>query len=693
MISRFLFALLLFAFASAHADVPCRTAGELARTFSKGAATSRPFDLTARISYVRDDLLAVVIGIEDATGAAIAEVPYALFGDRRPRPGDLVRLLGVAGPDAKGLHVAEVSRITTLAHGDPPLPTDARLSKILGGELDFRLTRFSGVLRDATASETASGWTILALRDADGQVFASVPDAPGFSFDSLIGRRVQLTGIPVPHDKSNRKYLTPVFKVASARDVVLADGDSPVRDLGSIRFRRVEDLLSLERHRATGRVIAVWLPRQALLETDSGAFVGLEFMTGSLPAYGDRIEAVGLPESDLFNINLDHVTYESAAPADRTLGPARRISARTVIGADGSGTKIDSTFHGRTLRLSGTVRSIPGENGGRLLLESDNLVVPVDASACPDALASITRDCRIDVSGVCVMEQNERRQTSSLPQIKGFFLVVRTSADILVLSRPSWWTPMRLWTLFGVLLAALLGVLVWNASLRKVAARKGRELMREQLGHVKAELKTEERTRLAVELHDSLAQNLTGVSLEIDTAAKVADEDPVAMKTHLGVAARSLKSCRDELRNCLWDLRNRALEERTMDEAIRQTLTPHVAGVDVAIRFNVPRERISDSTAHAILRIVRELTLNGIRHGGATRIWIAGSIEDDRMLFSVRDNGRGFEPETAPGFAEGHYGLLGIRERIDEFEGEFTLKSSPGKGTKAMVALKVPQET
>lgn len=205
-------------------------------------------------------------------------------------------------------------------------------------------------------------------------------------------------------------------------------------------------------------------------------------------------------------------------------------------------------------------------------------------------------------------------------------------------------------------------------------------------------MKTEERTRLAVELHDSLAQNLTGVSLEIDTAMKMMDEDSPATRKHLGIAAQSLKSCRDELRNCLWDLRNRALETRTMDEAIRQTLAPHVAGVVVAVRFNVPRERISDNTAHAILRIIRELTLNGIRHGGATKIWIAGSIEGGRMHFSVRDNGRGFDPDSAPGFGEGHYGLLGIQERIDEFEGEFILKSSPGKGTRATVSLNVPQE-
>ena len=129
-----------------------------------------------------------------------------------------------------------------------------------------------------------------------------------------------------------------------------------------------------------------------------------------------------------------------------------------------------------------------------------------------------------------------------------------------------------------------------------------------------------------------------------------------------------------------------------MDDAIRKTLAPHATGADIAIRFNVPRDRLTDSTAHAILCMVRELTLNGIRHGGATHVRIAGCVDAGRLLFSVQDNGSGFDPDRAPGFDEGHYGLVGIRERIEELDGEFTLDSAPGRGVKATVALTMPQE-
>lgn len=111
-----------------------------------------------------------------------------------------------------------------------------------------------------------------------------------------------------------------------------------------------------------------------------------------------------------------------------------------------------------------------------------------------------------------------------------------------------------------------------------------------------------------------------------------------------------------------------------------------------SIRFNVPRERLTDNTAHILLRIIRELTTNAIRHGRATDIHIAGCIDDGQLFFSVRDNGCGFDPEAAPGVAEGHFGLLGIRERIELLGGELSIKSGVGEGTKISIRLKLPSE-
>ena len=251
----------------------------------------------------------------------------------------------------------------------------------------------------------------------------------------------------------------------------------------------------------------------------------------------------------------------------------------------------------------------------------------------------------------------------------------------------------------------MIRIFFWNRSLNRIAERRGRELAEESKAHISSELKVGERTRLAIELHDALSQNLTGVSLEIATAAKLASQlaPPEAQPAtrnaqrvtlqHLDIAARSLKSCRDELRNCIWDLRNYALEEADMNGAVRRTLAPYVAGTELMVRFNVARERLSDNTTHAVLRIIRELAVNAIRHGHAKKLWVAGSTDGDNLLFSVRDNGCGFDPASAPGFAEGHYGLVGITERIEALEGEFNIESSPGSGAKATARISARRET
>ena len=140
----------------------------------------------------------------------------------------------------------------------------------------------------------------------------------------------------------------------------------------------------------------------------------------------------------------------------------------------------------------------------------------------------------------------------------------------------------------------------------------------------------------------------------------------------------------------MWDLRNQTLEDERMDDAIRRTLAPHLGGASLAVRFDVPRERLSDNTALAILRIIRELTVNAVRHGHAKSIHVAGCVEDGRLMFSVRDDGCGFDPGSRPGIEEGHFGLQGISERIEGFNGGISISSAPGHGAKITVRIPIP---
>ena len=124
-----------------------------------------------------------------------------------------------------------------------------------------------------------------------------------------------------------------------------------------------------------------------------------------------------------------------------------------------------------------------------------------------------------------------------------------------------------------------------------------------------------------------------------------------------------------------------------MTEAVMRTLAPHRENADIQVRFNVPRERLSESVVHTVLRIIRELVVNAIRHGGAKSVKVAGEYHDGTISFSVRDDGCGFDPAAAPGVSQGHFGLQGIRERLDKFNGSLDIDSRPGCGTRMSVTL------
>ena len=133
---------------------------------------------------------------------------------------------------------------------------------------------------------------------------------------------------------------------------------------------------------------------------------------------------------------------------------------------------------------------------------------------------------------------------------------------------------------------------------------------------------------------------------------------------------------------------------RELGKAGATVISGLATGIDgyaaLDIRCDVPRQLLRDTTAHAILSILRELTGNAIRHGGANEIAIAGAVEPDRIVFTVRDNGRGFDPAACDGPVQGHFGLAGVRNRLAKLNGTFTIESAPGAGATAVVSIPLP---
>ena len=288
------------------------------------------------------------------------------------------------------------------------------------------------------------------------------------------------------------------------------------------------------------------------------------------------------------------------------------------------------------------------------------------------------------------MRDKHHKMESSrhFPRIDGFTLAPRSSDDLRILSSAPWWTAGKLMIVIAALLVLLTAVFIWNRFLRIMIERRSRQLFKAEIEQAKSCLRVDERTRLSVELHDAISQTLTGVAFQVDAAEKTLSTDPAATGNFLSVARRTLLSCREELRRCIWDLRNDTLNSSNFAAALRKTLAPCIGNAILSIRFPLRRALISDTTAHAIINIIRELSVNAVRHGSARHIWIAGEHRENTLRFSVRDDGTGFDPRNRPGPAQGHFGLQGVKERVTKLGGTLTIGSDSGKGAKIIVEIR-----
>lgn len=670
-------------------------AAELSAVLFSQSGVGRKFILNAEV--VAPTITGVTtLSVRDKTGAVTLNL-----GPRPPSAklssGDRIRISGVISQKRDGRSFADADCPEIIAHGQPVQAVEVSPESFLRGEHRGEMIMMSGTVLDVFHDEIDPNFMFMVMNCDGSKIYAAakttIPDIQPF-MESLIGLKISIKGICSVLRRGGRQLIGYYVTLYGKSDIsILSPSFDPfdAPELEEMFNLTPTEISTLGRRRVTGRVIATYDMNSVLIKASQDRIIRAEMIKAELPRFGETVQVVGVPECDLYRINLSRAMWKKAADCGITDTPPRFVTARSMQTDINGKPQLDPLMHGTTIRMRGTVLSLPGvgNDDGRLYMKDDDSIVPVNVGCTPDAIRNVCVGCMIEVTGTCIMESENWRPNSVFPRIKGFMVVVRKSDDIRILARPPWWTTGRLLAVIGALLAALAGIFMWNRMLNRRAERRGLELAEEKVAHVTSELKVYERTRLAVELHDSLSQNLTGVSLAIRAANRLSQSDPDGMLQSLALAARTLDSCRDELRNCLWDLRNQTLEETDMNEAIRQTLSPHIGNAHLSIRFNVPRERLSDNTAHAILRIIRELVSNAVRHGGATKIKVAGAIDAGTLLFSVEDNGCGFDPESRPNAIDGHFGLQGIQDRVDGFEGEMTIRSTPGAGAKVTISIKM----
>ena len=636
------------------------------------AASGIPVRLRGVVVFVESPS---AVFLQDDTSSTFFRLPA-----RTPPPavGDDIEL---TSKTRLGLYLPGLDDSTFRVLGRRELPPGipAQFDDLYFGRYHYQRVTVEGIVRSVQPVDEGKSLLRLAM---GSRVIEVRVEAPPAAERTLVDHRVRITGLAVGLINTPRRQLVqPYLRVLHWAEVVVVAAAPPAAEAPRVS---ADDLLAFrvtglgeQRVRLEGVVTATLGHDQVFLEQGARAFaVRLGQPTPLTP--GDRVTVVGFPSMERFSASV--VDAEVLA---RTPGPAPvPLDVAALDGLYGRrGDPWSGQHDGRLVRIVGTVRdSFKAEDGTTLLLQGDQRTIQArlpDGAALPvaGAVVRLTGICQVDTA---VFGPGFR----SDPGLVSLRAVL--PAGLEVLRTPSGWTPRRL----SAVLAALAGVTLlaagWIAILRRQVRRQTAALRH----RIEAEAALQERHRIAREFHDTLEQELAGVSLRLDAlATRIADEKG---KSLIGASRNLVTRIQVETRDLISDLRDPAETAGDLLAALESVAARANADEDVVVRMVAASALpfLPAGTVHDLRMIAREAINNARKHGRATHVTVEVETRAQQLTMRIVDNGCGFDAATALESKRGHFGCAGMRERGRKIGAEITWHSTLQKG--ATVAVVVP---
>ncbi|GGH17271.1 GGDEF domain-containing protein [Silvibacterium dinghuense] len=212
----------------------------------------------------------------------------------------------------------------------------------------------------------------------------------------------------------------------------------------------------------------------------------------------------------------------------------------------------------------------------------------------------------------------------------------------------------------------------------------------------------EERSRLAREMHDTVIQGCTSISALLEAISSFERENTSMQHDLLHHARTQVRTTIEEARQAVWNLRHGEEPQQDIAAAV-ESMAEHTArefGIPIVCRKTGSAFLIPRSAAHEILMVIREAIYNAVMHGRPSQIWIELEAQSGwrvgqgvgqraaQLSAVVRDDGMGFDPASPPDDGKPHYGIAGMRERIERLHGEIQWTSVPGSGTTVCFSIR-----
>ena len=651
-------------------------------------ARGYPVHVRATVTHV-DELGHGTLIIHDGTLGQFVMPPAA--GASIPAWSELQRgdLIEIEGRTERGGFAPNIrpSSVRRLGRGAMPRPKQIPFAAMLTGRHDCDFVEIAGVIQRTWVSPDPAMHTLFAdVAYEDGVVRATFWDYTAGDLPRFIDARVQLRGNVGTLFGSTEQLRGVALFVGRTSDIAVLEPPPdpfglPTRSIRSLYNYSAGDEVK-RRIRVRG-VVTGYAPGRPVEVPDFTSTTRFRYVR-SVVYVNDGTGSARIETEETYPVRAGAIVDVAGFPAV-TEGKPILTNARVKPAGQGAqpvpvrigGPNVLTPDNDAALvRMEGHLLSVLTNPLQRtFVLKVGETVFDADlAGAADGAIDHIRPGSLVAATGVY------QYQSGPAPS---FRLLLRSSEDLVVLAAAPWWTLGHT----GVMLA-ILGLGAWVVVIWSRASGRRKRLQYQAV--------LTERTRVGRELHDTLEQGLSGIALQLEAVAATLQTSPARAQQSLDVARQMLRYSLEETRRSVMDLRSQALESRDLVGALSDLARQMTIGTRASalVRVEGTPTRLDASHEHHLLRIGLEALTNALKHSGAGRIEIVLRFLPDQTTLSVRDNGCGLE-QAAENLSSHHFGLQGIRERVDKIGGILSIDSTPGGGTclTVMVPARQPART
>ncbi len=653
-----------------------RSAREVRELSATEAAEGRTAHLEVNVVFVESP---GTVFVQDDSGSTFLRSKNPIPTLKR---GDLIRATGKTFP---GLFLpgVEIDSLELVGPGKLRTPPQVVYDDLMSAKYHYAEVQLQGVGRRIEAlGDTKS---VLKLGTGRQVIEVRVDAPPTDAPTSLLDAELNVRGLAAGGINDRRQLVFPYLRLRDWSQITII---SPAPEMDSMPLSTADQLMSFgsaltsaRRVKLLGTVLAAFHPSRLYVRSEvpgkdnalSSTLAFAVYTTHGLEDFqpGQRVMIAGFPFMDRYSAALgDAQVTHVDDPYPTTLPQPLDIDLPAL----------NSGVHdGDLVRLSGTLEAaFTTASHTELVLRTAEGEF---RAWIPQAFDTPEQGSTLKVSGICEVDGTvSDRGFRSLPA--SVRVLLRGMDDLHLLQSPPWWTAERLLLALGSTLVLLVLSGAWIALLQRQVARQT-ETIRGQIAH---EAVLEERQRIAREFHDTLEQELAGLSLRLDAAStRTLDDKALSL---LSTSRHLVSRIQSEARNLVADLRADMDGTGNLGSALKELADRTSFGstsVEAIVAEDLPE--LPAHLVHHLRMVAQETVTNALKHARAHHIQLHLSHLGHLLTLEVRDDGVGLVDLADTLGKPGHFGCMGIRERCRSIGADVQWTGADGCGTCVKISL------